>query len=208
VVRPQRGGDLRRRPGGREPKRRFLIYCEGAVTEKLYFQGQQQDLRNAGVVIRIGSDHREPLGLVKAAMTHRDRLIGTDPAEQFDQIWCVFDVEAPKKHPGLKEALTLAQREGINCAVSNPCFELWLLLHFTDQTAYLESRHACTQLGKSACDYTPKDKSIDYQQLAPHYSDARQRAQKLSPEHDPAKLRDVNPSTAVWYLVDQLRAGS
>lgn len=62
--------------------------------------------------------------------------------EEIDEIWCVFDVESPKSHPNLLNAIALAKKNGINLAISNPCFELWLILHFEDQTAYLTTSQA------------------------------------------------------------------
>jgi hypothetical protein len=54
---------------------------------------------------------------------------------QFDSVWAVFDVD---EHPNLAEACALASREGIEVGMSNPCFELWALLHFQDQRAHVE----------------------------------------------------------------------
>ena len=53
------------------------------------------------------------------------------------RIWCVFDFD---EHPNLSQAITEAAQSGIDVAVSNPCFELWLVLHLQDQTAYTTRR--------------------------------------------------------------------
>ena len=47
----------------------------------------------------------------------------------FDEVWCVHDVD---DHPRLDEARIMARDNDISLAVSNPCFELWLLLHFRE----------------------------------------------------------------------------
>ncbi|MGH3940412.1 MAG: RloB family protein, partial [Pseudonocardiaceae bacterium] len=62
--------------------------------------------------------------------------------------WCVFDVEWPKNHPNLKQAIQLARDHNIRLAISNPCFELWLILHFEDQTAFLNTDEAETRSRK------------------------------------------------------------
>lgn len=46
---------------------------------------------------------------------------------RYDHIWCVFDID---EHPFVPEARQQARDNRIDVAVSNPCFELWLLLHF------------------------------------------------------------------------------
>jgi hypothetical protein len=40
------------------------------------------------------------------------------------------------EHPNFARAIDLADRHGIKLAMSNPCLELWFILHFEDQTAY------------------------------------------------------------------------
>jgi hypothetical protein len=54
---------------------------------------------------------------------------------EIDEFWCVFDVEWPRNHPGLLEAVQQAQANGIYLAISNPCFELWLMRR---RPAYLD----------------------------------------------------------------------
>lgn len=49
----------------------------------------------------------------------------------------------PGTHPGLTDAIEQARQNGIWLAISNPCFELWLVLHFQDQSAWLDSDGAC-----------------------------------------------------------------
>ena len=49
---------------------------------------------------------------------------------KYDQVWCVFDID---EHPFVPEAKQQARDNGIEVAISNPCFELWALLHFRDQ---------------------------------------------------------------------------
>jgi RloB-like protein len=54
----------------------------------------------------------------------------------------VFDVEWPRNHPGLEEAVKQAYANGIKLAVSNPCFESWLILHFQNHAAWLDNNQA------------------------------------------------------------------
>jgi hypothetical protein len=52
-----------------------------------------------------------------------------------EEVWCVFDID---EHPLIPEAKDQARANGIEMAISNPCFELWALLHFQDQRAHIE----------------------------------------------------------------------
>lgn len=62
--------------------------------------------------------------------------------DEVDECWCVFDVEWPRHHPHLAQAIRLAEDHGIRLAISNPCFELWLILHLDDHTSFIDTKPA------------------------------------------------------------------
>ena len=49
--------------------------------------------------------------------------------EKNDEVWAVFDRD---EHPKFDEAVSLCESNGLGVARSNPCFELWLILHERD----------------------------------------------------------------------------
>ncbi|WP_407457122.1 RloB family protein [Fibrobacter sp.] len=49
--------------------------------------------------------------------------------QEYDRVWAVFDKD---EFDDFDDAIKLAESKNINCAWSNKCFELWLLLHFKD----------------------------------------------------------------------------
>ncbi len=51
------------------------------------------------------------------------------------------------------QALDLAQAQRINLAVSNPSLELWYLLHFQEQQAYIHRDKAVEELRKHVPQY-------------------------------------------------------
>ena len=140
----RRSGSLRRQVGGRDPKRTFLVFCEGEKTEPAYLKALKREpaVRDvASVDIRVdeGTGGAVPLTLVEAAAEARARSSGEDG--EIDEVWCVFDVEWPQNHPNLKRALALARESGVRVAVSNPCFELWLALRLRGSERL--ARHRC-----------------------------------------------------------------
>ncbi|WP_182883693.1 RloB family protein [Microbispora sp. H10949] len=199
---------LKRRQGNLPERKRFLIYCEGEVTERLYFGALKRQLRIPGV--QLGSAHGEPLSLVRAAADHKARaaMSETDQCTPYEEVWCVIDVEAPIEHPTLQKALSLARAKDIKCAVSNPCFELWLILHSWDQRGYLTTDQACNLLeARGSCCYKRDGKSFDAVGLLGSYEVARERAQRLEEDHrEVTRWTDRNPYASVWQLVDKLRA--
>ncbi|MFC3492753.1 RloB family protein [Glycomyces rhizosphaerae] len=87
----------------------------------------------------------------------------------------------------------------IQLAVSCPCFELWLLLHFEDCGSELNQKDARRRPQKHLPDY---DKSaLRCEDFHPHQTDAIKRAKKLEAGHRETHL---NPSTGVWRLVERL----
>lgn len=205
----RRGKDLRRKRGSLPEQKRILIYCEGRVTERRYFSALIKKYRVPGV--RLGSEHGEPLRLVTAAIDHKRRVpySDKDQHQEYDEVWCVLDVEAPKPQPSLDRALELARRHGVNCAVSNPCFELWLILHLADHSGYLTTNKACELLEKhgACCGYRRDGKDFRPDPLLQHYDVARRRAWRLAENHEAGKrLTDRNPFTSVWLLADRLIA--
>ena len=195
---------LRRRVASRAPKRTFLVFCEGRRTEPDYLKALKREpaVRDlASVDIRIHEDTlgSAPLTLVKAAAEARARN-GQDQSE-IDDVWCLFDVEWPENHPNLKEARALAQRSNVKVAVSNPCFELWLLLHFQDQSAWLDTNDAKRLLKRHD---TSQDKSLNGATYMPQRVEAARRARALDARHrgNGTNFPDDNPSSGMYHFLE------
>lgn len=111
-----------------------------------------------------------------------------------DHYWCVVDVESPQPHPHLNGARQMARDNGISLAISNPCFELWLILHHQDQTAHLATSKA-VQL-RHGLDGS-ESKHLDGAFYMERRGDASQRAQRLRSKHerDQTTFPHDNPSS-------------
>ena len=102
-----------------------------------------------------------------------------------------------------------AKQGGIKVAVSNPCIELWLVLHAQDRTAHIH-RHDVQRLSKElGLTDGKKIAGAAWETLVEAFETARQRAQALDERHagngSPPRS---NPSTDVWRLVDRLESGT
>ncbi|GAB2908538.1 RloB family protein [Streptomyces mayteni] len=203
--RGKRGRSLDRRRSSRPEQRRFLLYCEGECTETQYFKGLRRQLRALPVAVEIGPEHGEPKSLVRAAIDHKERAhrSAADRYTAYDEVWCVMDVEAPVPHPTLGPAISLARANDVGVVLSNPCFELWLALHFTAVGRNHTSGAMQQALEKLAvCGYSAGRKHLDYDALRGRYEQARERAQES--RRGAASVWDVNPATDVDRLVDLL----
>jgi hypothetical protein len=192
-----RGKDLRRRTATRPERKTVLIFCEGEASEPDYIYAVKRlphVLRNIAINIEIDPERGVPMTLVERAATR----LKSDP--EIDECWCVFDVEWPRHHPNLDRALRVAAANGIKVAVSNPCFELWLILHFQDQTAFLDNR-AAESLSRRLDGRVGK--RIDGAKYLPLRRDAAKRAAALVDRHrrDQTTFPDDNPSSTMHELL-------
>lgn len=149
--------DRTRKSGKRPQEKRFLVVLEGRVTEQEYVYAAVPRLNKRNVSIKTSRDtgHTDPIGIVNAAKQLRSKAKRTEPYDK-REVWCVFDTETKltqTRREGLKEAVNsaeYAQGNRIELAISNPCFEIWLLWHSENQSAWIASdavQRRCTEIG-------------------------------------------------------------
>ncbi len=115
----------------------FHIFCEGEKTEPYYINGYinhyHSDKRN--IVVVEDTNKNTPVQLVEVAIEHKKK----NP--NGDVYWVVFDRESVIKysHELHLRAKNTAESHGIKIAISNVCFEFWLLLHLKYSTASYSS---------------------------------------------------------------------
>lgn len=188
---------MRRADPSVEPRARILIVCEGAKTEPIYFEALCRDKRLTRAEVEIvgeecGSHPRSVVNHAVDVMNERHR--DDDP---YDSVWCVFDCD---EHEGIHEAFIRARDCGISVAFSNPCIELWFLLHFECSTAYRHRRAVRSQLKKYIPDYDKAEGVYDL--LRERQGEAIRNADTLRKHHSNAGGKQTeNPSTTVDRLV-------
>jgi hypothetical protein len=160
------------------------VYCEARRTERAYFDGLRSLCPSGTVHLDLKYKAVHPAQLVEVAFT-------ASVQGSYDQVWCVVDDDGRD----LSDARQMAAKRGVLLAVSNPCFELWLLLHHTDCTAYVGGyADAVGRLRKHVRAY---DKAhLNFDDFAEGVPSAVKRAKVLDPGH--------NPSTTVWRLVERV----
>lgn len=196
---------IKRRGPSREPKIRILVVCEGKKTEPSYIKQLQHHVRNPRVHIEPLGPAGVPLSVVETAIEKR-RLADEEAKRQrdenlrWDQVWAVFDID---DHPKVTEAKQLAIANDILLGVSNPCFELWALLHFADQRGHIERSKLRAELQKHLPGY---DKELAFAKMHAGYGDAVRRAQKLDDAATRASRPGRNPTTGVYVLTEVIRS--
>ena len=199
-----RPGPPTRRGSTKAIRLELYVFREGLRTEETYLAEWHRRYRDR-VLLTIDPTPAGPLQLVERAIEckrRETREAKRGRGRAHDQIWCVFDRD---DHPSFDQAMTLAVENGINVAVSNPCIELWFLLHFQDWTAFIGrrdvQRRAAQLLG---CNKILTDAALDI--LCDHYPEAVERAQKLDAKHaGDGSPAGSNPSSSVWLLIEEIR---
>lgn len=195
---------IKRRGPSRQPKIRILVVCEGKKTEPRYLRQFQHHVRNPRVHIEALGPAGVPLTVVQTAV--QQRALADDEAKRqrdenlrWDQVWAVFDMD---DHPNVAEAKQLALEHDIALAVSNPCFELWAYLHFSDQGGHIHRDKLRAALQKHLPGY---DKELAFAKLHGGYDVAVKRARQLDDAAAHAGRAGRNPTTGVYQLTEIIK---
>ncbi len=210
--------DRRRNEGKKPQEKRFLVVLEGRVTEHEYIYAAVPRLNKRNVMIRTSRDtgHTDPVGIVNTAKQLRLEAKKTEPYDK-GEVWCVFDVEAKRTQTSrerLAEAVDSADhaRGGpIELAISNPCFEIWLLWHKERHHAELYSNDAqrrCEELEITQGKDSKHIQSVS-ELVRDFYYAAKEMAFSMKQEHNrngKTRPEEMNPSSGVYLLIDAIYA--
>ena len=193
----------RRRPF-KEPKPLILIVCEGENTEPQYLNGFVKACKNPRVRIRVHDETGEPVTLVRIAKDAQADAVKRAKREgddflRYDSVWCVFDVDERRD---ISVATTMSTDNGIHLAVSSPCFEIWLILHFQDSPGGMHHQKLQKLMKKHIPNY---NKRVEYADYEHGYPDAVRRATKLAEQARIVGNPLYNPSTGVYRLTELIR---
>jgi hypothetical protein len=185
-------------------KRTMLIFGEGQ-TEPLYFSALKLEpvVREGWNITVKKGDGWSPESVVREAVKFRKR-------DGFDEVWCVLDVEGADKEDSVKAAIEIATKNNINLCWSNPCIEVWFLVHFgLSPIPHNDCGNVITKLDlhwkrEFGVEY---DKTDDdhYVKLRPRLEAAVEKMKRIVEEnHDGKPCTKSNPSTEVHALVSKL----
>lgn len=196
-----------RRSSKRPVRSLVLIVCEGRETEVNYFYGLRQELRDGEYIITIRTaSGGSALKVVEHATAARDKA----PREaKYDLLFCVADVD--NKEQEYARARALARKKGITLIGSNPCFEVWLLLHLEQLTqAFERPEDAHKRLSKLFVErlgvkYDKADAEL-FARLRPLLPDAFANFNRTSYAQcaENGDLCQFNPATQVPTLLQRL----
>ena len=186
-----------------------MIVCEGEKTEKLYFEDliSTENLSSVNVQVYSGRGS-DPKSVVETAIEEKDKQ---SQHLEFDEVYCVIDRDA---HQTFDDAKKLAKGHNINLIVSYPSFEYWYLCHFKYSRAPIIKTddksvgNNCVALlnkewnAKFSMNYNKAQQGV-YRVLLPYIETAIANSRRAFRETQIDG--ELNPSTAVHDLVDNLR---
>lgn len=199
ISKPRGSGSFRRTAGQKPPRSITLIVCEGE-TEQEYFEAARikYELTTAEIVLAENTKGPAPISVVECAEEKCAERGG------YDQIYCIFDRDGHESFGRAREKIkALAGRKKkplpIQEAISIPCFEFWVLLHFertdapfnvcSDVTSRIRAQHMPG--------YEKADATIA-RQLITRVDDALGNADWIEGR---AENNDYNPYTSVHHVL-------
>ena len=191
---------LKRRRASLNPKPGFILFCEGRNTEPDYFRAVRNSSTGVAVDIKVAGG--VPMTLANAAVKAIDQLERRKNPLR-DQVWTVFDRD---EHPQFDDAVALCRQHDIGVARSDPCFELWLILHLQDFDGPRTCRDVQRELEALHPAYDRNHGKIpDCDTLVRDVERAEQRAEAQLERREREANPLGNPSTTVGRLTLKIR---
>ena len=179
-----------------------MLIVEGSAhkSEQTYFQLLARELRseNAAVDVKVIPGQGEPSKLLSKCLAEKERHSGL-----YDHYCLVVDVD---QHAKLQGVLREAAENQISVVVTNPQFELWLLLHVSDCRREISGSRLNDVVSKFNLTTGRNGKELSRNFPMSNYRDACKRARALWSEMAPGQV-GPNPSSAIPWLIDALESG-
>jgi len=206
---------------GRQRKRKRIkpiirVFCEGSKTEYHYFSALRGLLKNKHAVLEVVKGRGGDAMKVFRDALHAAQAIPDSEHYPGDQVYVVVDVEphAIEKVAALRKALDHARDTSVQLAISNPCFEFWLLCHVVDADAAVKTlrtpREADDAL-KAACQSGKDDIHKHGDRIVPKLleglDNAVARAERIEEQHRASNVAriEANPHSEVYRIAKLLQ---
>ena len=198
--------------------RLIVIASEGKNTERIYFKALAKEYTNPRVHVHIlkRSEDEQNNSSPEHVLKQLNDYKGHYELESDDELWLVVDRDRWTEAMLSRVATECTQDNFMHVALSNPCIELWLLLHLVDATLltseeeqlWMENRRK----SKNADPYLKvrlrqemgsyHESSYDAKMLIEHVDVAIARAEAL--DKNPADRWPQTLGTRVYLLAESV----
>ena len=160
----------------------YLIMCEGEETEPNYFAG------------------------LKDLVNYTEKFVN-QAGKRYGKVWIVFDKDDYQD----KQFNQAIKNSSFNIAQSNPCFEIWILLHLKKVINFVPKDKILNELDKEfkkygLGNYRKNDKNI-FKKISKddNLNKAITNARKLNDKFKDEEPSKSNPMTTVYKIVEDLK---
>lgn len=203
------------RPEGVRSGRLVVIAAEGKETENIYFEQMKVSFHASGVqieILRRDTNESSPEHVYRQIQDFAAKY----DLDEDDQLWAVVDKDQWTEQMLSGVARKCSQNKRFFFCVSNPCFELWLILHLEDVAQYAEEDRKKLSENKKIKRNGDTWTKKRLRELMGSYRESQYDAKKLLPEIEKAIERarnlDIDPSnrwpqsvgTRVYRLVNSI----
>lgn len=185
----------------------IVVVCDDARTAVSYFLALKREVRHVLTLTVEGNpcDRASPAEVLKAAKARLAALRRPKCKDGADQssVWALIDLESdPARRSAASAAKTAGKRAGVSVALSDPCYEVWTLLHLEDTGSTFGDCKAVLdrvkQKWKAKFGQDLGNKAqADYSKIVGSRVAAAARAKKHHTRNDPAW-------TEVYLLVEEI----
>lgn len=180
---------------------KILIITEGFMEESYFRALKSHYRRKIEIKAFCSNKGQNPLNIVKFAIEKQQKYKITD---EIKSTWCVFDIDNNTRDD-LDKALSLSRKNKLEIALSNPCFEVWLLMHYERSTAPIHPSQKAKTLVKSKIPVYDCTKSF-FQDNVNVFNELVERLDVAIKNSEIIDKQDYeNPSTQVYKLIKEIK---
>jgi len=174
-------------------RRLYVISPEGSKTEPRYFAF----FSSTKCTVKVLPNRHKPDPL--HVLRYAEEYVNQNILRPDDEIWLVIDRDTWPEEK-LATVHSACQEKGFGLALSNPCFEYWLLLHFEDGNRAGTTSNCRRKLKRHLPDYNKNH--VENRKLQEGINQAIERARRQ--DVPPCTDWPRKAGTTVYRLVEKL----
>ena len=185
----------KRSQGKKKRNKKICIATEGEVHEKIYFEGMKKFTNDTILLEVIASNdgNSSPCKILNSLLDCSKEI-----RKYHDELWLVVDVDRWVSDGKLKKVVQTCLENNISLGISNPCFEIWLILHFQEADPSMKRGDYKKALSEAL---PPNTKKYDAENYMPFVDIAIERARVL--DKNPKAKWPQDRGTHIYRLVEK-----
>jgi len=116
----------------KNPHKKIIIAMEGNKTEPDYFNKLKIEYKKSKLIIPLDrlNTNSDPKHVINQLNDYKK----DNDIDVLDELWLIIDTENPdnRSQELLSEIADECETKNYRLGMSNPCFEIWLILHYED----------------------------------------------------------------------------